>query len=89
MDNGLLLSWSFKMSDTSSDKFSGLHHATSQYALVRNAHEGGSDPAEPVTHGASKGGVAPALPSFPCACSSALFGACIALICLTMAPRPP
>jgi len=87
MDNRLLPSWSFKMSDILSDKFSALRHATPQYALARNAYAGGSDLMKPVTHRASKGGVAPALPSFPYACSPVLFGACIGLICLTMAPR--
>lgn len=88
MSNGLLLSWSFKMSDILSDKFSALHDATPQYALARSTCEGGSDLTKPVTHCASKGGVAPALPSFRSACSSVLFVACIGLICLTMAPRP-
>lgn len=32
------------MSDNMSDKFPGLLNATAQYALVRSAYEGGSDP---------------------------------------------
>ncbi len=44
MDNGLRLSCSYKMSDMSSDNFLGLPNATAQYALVRSAYEGGSDP---------------------------------------------
>src|SRR5713226_182872 len=34
------------MSDMLSDKFSGLPNATTQYALARDACEGGSDPTE-------------------------------------------
>jgi hypothetical protein len=46
MDNGLLLSYSYKMSDMWSDKFSVFRQASAQCALARRAFDGGSDPAK-------------------------------------------
>jgi hypothetical protein len=59
MDNGLLLSFSYKVSDLVSDKFSVLRMQPRK-TLIRSSGEGGSDPTTTVTHRASKGGVAPA-----------------------------
>ena len=59
IDNGLLLSFSYKMSDILSDKFSGVDMKPLE-TLSQSSCEGGSDPTATVTHRASKGGVAPA-----------------------------
>src|SRR5258708_7680637 len=62
-DNGLLLSFSYKVSDILSDKFSGLC-MQARKTLTRSSCEGGSDHTATVTHRASKGGVAPAPAQF-------------------------
>src|SRR6266849_5626119 len=88
IDNWLLLSFSYKVSDLLSDKSSGLSmrpHKT----LTQSSCEGGSDLTKPVTHRASKGGVAPALTSFQSACSLVHSGPCIGLIWLAMTAAPP
>jgi len=81
MSNGLLLSWSFKMSDVSSYKFSALHHANPQYALVRNAHEGGSDPTKYRDAPCVKGWGRSRLTSFQPSRSPTVLGTSIALTC--------
>src|SRR5229473_7863563 len=62
IDKGLLLSFSYKVSDLLSDKCSGLC-LQARKTRPRSSCEGGSDHTATVTHRASKGGVAPALTS--------------------------
>src|SRR5260370_15758012 len=59
IDNWLLLSFSYKVSDVLSDKVSGLCMQPRK-TLARSSCEGGSDRTATMTHRASQGGVAPA-----------------------------
>jgi hypothetical protein len=59
IDNGLLLSFSYKMADIMSDKFSGLCMEPRK-RLTWSSCEGGNDRTATLTHRESKGGVAPA-----------------------------
>src|SRR5258708_32674379 len=83
MDNGLLLSFSYKLSDLLSDKFSGLRMQPRK-TRPRSSCEGGSDHTATVTHRASKGGVAPALTSFQPSRSPTVFGTSTGLTCLAL-----
>src|ERR1700738_1568564 len=83
IDNGLLLSSSYKLSDALSDKFSGpcmQPHKT----LTRSSCEGGSDHTATATHRASKGGVAPAFTWFRPTRSPTVFETFIGLSCLPL-----
>src|SRR5712671_1530845 len=82
-DNGLLLSFSYKVSDILSDKFSGLC-MQARKTLTRSSCEGGSDHTATVTHRASKGGAAPALTSCRPPRSVTVFGTSIGLVCLAL-----
>src|ERR1700730_4014137 len=85
IDNGHLLSFSYKVSDLLSDKFSGLCMQPRK-PLTRSSCEGGSDPTATVTHRASKSGVAPALRSCQPPRSATVVRTSIGLTCLVCPP---
>src|SRR6266852_4618443 len=83
IDKGLLLSFSYKVSDLMSDKFLGLC-LQARKTRSQSSCEGGSDHTATVTHRASKGGVAPALTSCQSSHSATVFGTSTGLICLAL-----